>query len=192
LSREIRISPCSPITDHRSPITDHRTPIVEIQGDFMPNPYKSLKYPRLTVDAFIRDRRGRLLLVRRGRPPFEGSWALPGGFCEWKETTESCCAREAQEETGLKVKVGSLLGVYSDPDRDPRGHNVTVLYGAKPISGKAKGGDDAAEARWFSPSEIRRTDLAFDHAKIIREQLARARRRAARPSPRARRGAAQG
>src|SRR5262249_43639746 len=114
----------------------------------MPNPYKSLKYPRLTVDAFILDRRGRLLLIRRGRPPFEGSWGLPGGFCEWEEKTETCCAREAHEETGLRVRVGELLGVYSDPNRDPRGHNVTVLYAATRLSGRAKGGDDAADARW--------------------------------------------
>ena len=158
----------------------------------MPNPYKSLKYPRLTVDAFIQDRKGRLLLIRRGRPPFRGSWGLPGGFCEWKETTETCCAREAEEETGLKVRVGELLGVYSDPERDPRGHNVTVLYAAKPTSGTAKGGDDAAEARWFTPSEIEGLDFAFDHRQIVSEQLARAPRRAGRPSRRARPAAARG
>jgi len=158
----------------------------------MPNPYKSLKYPRLTVDAFILDRRGRLLLIRRGRPPFEGSWGLPGGFCEWKEKTETCCAREAREETGLRVRVGELLGVYSDPNRDPRGHNVTVLYAAKPLSGRAKGGDDAADARWFEPSEVTSLEFAFDHGKIVSEQLARVRRRAARPSRRARRGASRG
>ena len=154
----------------------------------MKDPYKNKKLPRLTVDAWIRDRRGRLLLVRRGRPPFEGSWGLPGGFCEWRETTEACCAREAQEETGLKVRVGRLLGVYSDPDRDPRGHNVTVLYEVRPGKGKAKGGDDAAEARWFTPQELRRLSFAFDHAKIIREQLRR--RRAAGPSRRGRRAGA--
>ena len=156
----------------------------------MPNPYKSLKYPRLTVDAWIRDRHGRLLLVQRGRPPFKGRWGLPGGFCEWKETTEHCCAREAHEETGLRVKVGHLLGVYSDPKRDPRGHNVTVLYEARPVKGTAKGGDDAADARWFTPKELSKISFAFDHEKIIREQLRR--RRGAGPARRARRGAARG
>jgi 8-oxo-dGTP diphosphatase len=155
------------------------------------NPYTRKRMPRLTVDAFIRDRRGRVLLVRRGRPPFEGTWALPGGFCEWKETTEECCAREAREETGLRIRVGELLGVYSEPNRDPRGHNVTVLYAAKPIRGRAKGGDDAAEARWFRPAELAKLDFAFDHAKILTEQLARSRRRGARPS-RGRRGAVRG
>ncbi len=153
--------------------------------------YSTKKLPRLTVDAWIRDG-GRLLLVRRGRPPFQGSWCLPGGFCEWKETTEAACAREAEEETGLKVRVGRLLGVYSDPERDPRGHNVTVLYEARPVRGTAKGGDDAAEARWFTPRELARLDFAFDHREIIAEQLARRTRpgrgRPRGPSRRGRRG----
>jgi 8-oxo-dGTP diphosphatase len=141
------------------------------------DPYKKKKMPRLTVDAWIRDRRGRVLLVQRARPPFLGRWGLPGGFCEWKETTEDCCARETLEETGLKVRVGALLGVYSKPDRDPRGHNVTVLYAAKPLAGRAKGGDDAADARWFTPRQIRDLAFAFDHREIVMEQLARNRKR---------------
>jgi 8-oxo-dGTP diphosphatase len=156
----------------------------------MTDPFKNKKLPRLTVDSFVKDRRGRVLLVRRGRPPFRGMWALPGGFCEWRETTEACCARETLEETGVTVTVERLLGVYSDPDRDPRGHTVTVLYAARPVRGEAKGSDDAAEARWFTRKEIRRLDFAFDHGEIIREQLGR--RRAARPSRRARRGASRG
>jgi 8-oxo-dGTP diphosphatase len=156
----------------------------------MTDPFKDKKLPRLTVDSFVKDGRGRLLLVRRGRPPFRGRWALPGGFCEWKETTEECCARETLEETGVTVKVGKLLGVYSDPDRDPRGHTVTVLYAARPVRGEAKGADDAAEARWFTRKEIRGLAFAFDHGEIIRGLLAR--RRAARPSRRARRGVSRG
>jgi 8-oxo-dGTP diphosphatase len=133
--------------------------------------------PRLTVDAWIRDRNGRVLLVSRGRPPFLGHWGLPGGFCEWRETTEDCCARETLEETGLTVRVGELLGVYSRPDRDPRGHNVTVLYAARPLKGRARGGDDAAEARWFSPRDLSKLAFAFDHREIVLEQLARDRAR---------------
>ena len=137
------------------------------------NPYENAKTPKVTVDAWIRDGKGRVLLVQRGRPPFVGSWGLPGGFCEWGETTEACCAREALEETGLTVEVGELLGVYSRPGRDPRGHNVTVLYECRVVSGKAQGGDDAADARWFTPAEISRLSLAFDHGAIIAEQLSR-------------------
>ncbi len=154
------------------------------------DPFAKKKLPRVTVDAFVRDRRGRLLLVRRGRPPFIGSWALPGGFCEYGETTETCCARETLEETGVTVKVGKLLGVYSDPRRDPRWHTVTVLYAARPIRGKALGSDDAAEARWFSEKDLDALRFAFDHGMIIREQL-RLRRRAS-PSRRVRRGASRG
>ena len=171
-------------------------------GDY----YRKKRMPRVTVDAWIRDRRGRLLLVRRGRPPFKGAWGLPGGFLEWRELAEDCCARETREETGLEVRVGRLLGVYSDPDRDPRGHNVTVLYEATRVRGRARGGDDAAEARWFTEKELEELDFAFDHRQIVSEQLARrarptprarrrpspARRRPAGPSPRARRGAARG
>jgi 8-oxo-dGTP diphosphatase len=152
--------------------------------------FKKRKLPRLTVDTFIRDRRGRLLLVRRGRPPFQGRWGLPGGFCEYGETTEECGARETREETGVTVKIGRLLGVYSDPERDPRWHTVTVLYEARPVRGTARGSDDAAEARWFSPRELRGLEFAFDHGLIIRRQLGR--RREAGLSRRVRRGAARG
>ena len=139
----------------------------------MTNPYKTMKMPRLTVDSWVRDRQGRVLLVMRGRPPFLGKWGLPGGFCEWKESTEDCCARETLEETGLTVRVGELRGVYSKPGRDPRGHNVTVVYAARRLKGRATGGDDAAEARWFTPRELRKTAFAFDHREIVMEQLAR-------------------
>jgi len=141
---------------------------------------KRPKTPLLTVDAFVRDSRGRLLLVRRGRPPFRGKWALPGGFCDVGETTEECCAREVEEETGVQVRVGRLLGVFSDPRRDPRGHTVSVLYEARPLRGAARGGDDAAEARWFARRELGGLELAFDHGRIVREQLRRRRGRVSR------------
>jgi 8-oxo-dGTP diphosphatase len=157
--------------------------------------------PKLTVDAWARDRRGRILLVRRGRPPFRGKWALPGGFCETGETTEEACAREVREETGVAVRVGGVRGVYSDPKRDPRGHTVSVLYDAVAVGGKATGGDDAADARWYSRRELAGLDLAFDHGRIVREQLARRPPSplSGRPAPpkarrprRGRRGAARG
>jgi 8-oxo-dGTP diphosphatase len=148
------------------------------------DPFRNRRMPRLTVDAWIRDGRGRVLLVQRAHPPFRGRWGLPGGFCEWKETTEACCAREAREETGLRVRVGALRGVYSRPSRDPRGHTVSVLYAARRIAGRVQGGDDAAQARWFTPGELARASFAFDHREIVMEQLAtdlRARRRRAAP-----------
>jgi 8-oxo-dGTP diphosphatase len=148
------------------------------------------RVPRLTVDAWIRDRKERVLLVRRGHPPYEGRWALPGGFCDWGETTEQCCAREAKEETGLTVKVGGLLGVFSKPGRDPRGQTVTVLYACRPVRGTAKGGDDAAEARWFTPAEARKLPFAFDHGTIAKALLGRGSKRVRRsPRRRGKRGA---
>jgi len=125
------------------------------------------KSPRLTVDALARDAAGRILLVRRGRPPFEGRWALPGGFVETGETTEEACARETLEETGLAVEVGGIAGVYSRPDRDPRGHTVSIVYFCRPVGGDVRGGDDAAEARWFDAAEVSHLSFAFDHAEIV-------------------------
>jgi len=123
--------------------------------------------PRLTVDSLTRDAEGRVLLVRRGRPPFEGRWALPGGFVENGETTESACVRETREETGLEVEVEGLAGVYSRPERDPRGHTVSVVYRCRAVEGEPRGADDAAEARWFAPHELAKLAFAFDHAEIV-------------------------
>ena len=73
-------------------------------------------------------RKGRVLLVRRGHPPFKGKYALPGGFVEIGETVEDACRRELMEETGVKAGRLQLLGVYSDPKRDPRGHTCAVVF----------------------------------------------------------------
>ncbi len=85
-------------------------------------------------------------------------------------------ARDPRRD-GTAVRVGALLGVYSKPHRDPRGHNVTVLYRCRPSSGRLLGGDDAADARWFTPREIAKLRFAFDHRQIVMEQLASDRRR---------------
>ncbi|MCI4365729.1 MAG: NUDIX hydrolase, partial [Thermoplasmata archaeon] len=101
--------------------------------------------PSLAVDA-VWIRRGRVLLVRRGRTPFRGEWALPGGFVEIGETVEAAVLRELKEETGLVGKLGRLVGVYSDPGRDPRKHTVSVVYTILGAGGLPHGGDDAASA----------------------------------------------
>lgn len=124
--------------------------------------------PLLTVDSVIFIHH-RIVLIRRKNPPFQGKWALPGGFVEVGETVENAAVRETLEETGLKVQLLSLLGVYSDPVRDPRGHTVSVVYIAKPLGGELRGADDAAEARLFSPDEL--PELAFDHGVIIRDAM---------------------
>jgi len=121
--------------------------------------------PALTVDALITDPTRGVVLVRRRNPPFAGSWALPGGFVEAGETCETACRREAREETGLDVEIVACLGVYSAPDRDPRGHTASAVYLCRVAGGVLAGGDDAAEARWFA--ELDGVTLAFDHADVL-------------------------
>lgn len=120
-----------------------------------PNPF-----PTADVVIEVGDR---IVLVRRKHPP-EG-WAIPGGFVEAGETVEAAAVREALEETGLAVTLVLLLGVYSDPARDPRFHTVSTVYVGR-ADGDPSGGDDAAEARLFAEEELP-SPLAFDHAKIL-------------------------
>ncbi len=122
--------------------------------------------PALTTDCVIFDGRGRVLLIRRGHPPFAGAYALPGGFVEIGETVEAACRREVDEEAGIGVSGLRLVGVYSDPTRDPRGHTVSVAYlSMLRDGGIPKAGSDAAAAEWVS--DWRALPLAFDHARII-------------------------
>ncbi|HHV24197.1 MAG: NUDIX hydrolase [Methanosarcina sp.] len=121
--------------------------------------------PSLTVDTIILFK-NRLVLVKRKNPPYQGKFALPGGFVEIGESTEAAAAREAFEETGLSVEIIKLIGVYSDPNRDPRGHTVSVCYLAKG-SGELKSGSDADSVELFELNSI--PELAFDHKKMIND-----------------------
>jgi 8-oxo-dGTP diphosphatase len=126
------------------------------------------KTPALTTDCVIFDAEGRALLIRRGHSPYAGSYALPGGFVEIGETVEEACRRETLEETGIKVDVLRLVGVYSDPARDPRAHTVSAAYVTiLPRAVTPKAGSDAAVAEWVE--DWRRVELAFDHAQILRD-----------------------
>ncbi|MFW6141543.1 MAG: NUDIX domain-containing protein [Candidatus Saliniplasma sp.] len=124
--------------------------------------------PSLTVDGII-ESEGELLLIKRGNPPFKGKYAFPGGFVEYNETVENAVVREIKEETGLKTEIKQLVGVYSDPNRDPRGHTVSVVFSLRVIGGSLSSGSDAQSADYFSKDEIPR--LAFDHDKIIKDYL---------------------
>lgn len=130
-------------------------------------------YPRHTVTVDIVCFRStgngyQILLIKRGKNPFRDCWALPGGFVDPGETTTQAAKRELVEETGLKpASPFHLVGIYDAPDRDPRGHTISIVYMSphqKP--GEAKAGDDAAEAQWFGFYDLP-TNLAFDHQKII-------------------------
>ena len=122
------------------------------------------KNPALTVDAIaIRD--GQIVLIKRKNPPFQGSYALPGGFVDYGETVENAVIREFKEETGLDADIKKLIGIYSEPDRDPRGHTVSIAFELKITGGNMIAGDDAANVSLFPLDEL--PDMAFDHAKII-------------------------
>lgn len=126
--------------------------------------------PSLTVDGIL-FKDDSLLLIQRKNKPFQGAWALPGGFVEYGEKTEDAVVREVFEETGMKITIRSLLGVYSDPHRDPRGHTVTVAYLVDYVSGTLHAGDDAHDVKFFKYNEL--PALAFDHAVIVKDALQR-------------------
>jgi len=118
--------------------------------------------PVPTVDVII-EVEGLIVLIRRRHPP--PGWAIPGGFIDAGEKAQDAAVREAFEETGLRVTLTGLLGVYSDPARDARRHTISTVYIGK-AEGTPKGADDAAEARLFSERYLP-SPLAFDHAQIL-------------------------
>ncbi|WP_297527422.1 NUDIX hydrolase [Thiohalobacter sp.] len=121
--------------------------------------------PLLTVDVIIRLRDrdpAPLVLIERAHPP--PGWALPGGFVDVGERVEAAAIREAREETCLDVRLVDLLGVYSDPDRDPRGHTVSIVYIAD-AEGEPRAADDARNIGLFLPEAL--PPLAFDHDLIL-------------------------
>ncbi|MGP8321797.1 MAG: NUDIX domain-containing protein [Methanosarcinaceae archaeon] len=119
--------------------------------------------PKLTVDAAI-ILNGKIVLIKRKKPPYKGMFALPGGFVEIGETTKEATVRESYEETGLLIKIIKLLGVYSDPLRDPRGHTVSVCYLAFG-EGDPMAGSDAEAIELFDITDL--PQMAFDHNMII-------------------------
>lgn len=127
------------------------------------------KSPKITVDGII-IKDDEIILIKRKYEPYKNSWALPGGYVEYNEKTEDAIIREIFEETGIKTKINKLIGVYSDPKRDPRGHTISIIYELKIIKGKIKSGDDASEVDFFKFDNIPEK-LSFDHKKIISDYL---------------------
>ncbi|OIP97791.1 hypothetical protein AUK40_02530 [Candidatus Wirthbacteria bacterium CG2_30_54_11] len=118
-----------------------------------------------TVDAVV-VREGSVLLIKRKAEPYAGCWALPGGYMEYGETAEQASLRELKEETGLTASSGSLIGVFSDPDRHPQ-QRIGIAFAVKEWTGTLCAGDDAGEARWFPLSALP-GQLAFDHSDILK------------------------
>jgi len=128
------------------------------------------KIPSLTVDIIMKRKDNSVILIRRKKEPFKEHWALPGGFLEYGETAEHAAIREMKEETGLDIEIIKLVGVYSDPSRDPRGHVISIAFLAKEVGGDLTASDDAKAVKVFKITEIPK-NLAFDHAKIIKDAL---------------------
>jgi 8-oxo-dGTP diphosphatase len=133
----------------------------------------------VSVDVVIFSLRAgdlQVLLVKRGRPPYQGRWAVPGGFVEQNETLQAAALRELEEETGVRDVYVEQLYTFGDPGRDPRGRVITVAYFAlvPPDAAQSpRAGDDAAEACWWSMYRLPR--LAFDHAQVLDYALQRLR-----------------
>ena len=127
------------------------------------------KIPSLTVDIFIFNENHEFILIQRKNDPFKNSWALPGGFVDYGETTEDAAIREAKEETSIDVEIIGLLNVYSDPNRDPRRHTVSVTYLARGNFDDANADDDAKDIRVCSFDDLKELKIAFDHMTILKD-----------------------
>ncbi len=138
-------------------------------------------YPRpaMTVDLVLlteNDGAPWVLLIRRGKEPFRGQWALPGGFVEPNERLSAAAARELQEETGITVEPAAFahVGYFDRPDRDPRERVIANAFTATIDHILPKAGDDAADASWWPVSEVvKATTIAFDHLDIVLTALER-------------------
>ena len=132
---------------------------------------KAYSNPFPTVDALIYEPDRGIVLIDRKFEPL--GWALPGGFVDYGETVEEATVREAFEETGLRVTLQGLLGVYSDPSRDPRVHTITTVFEARAEDySTLAGGDDAKDARFFHLDQLP-GNIMFGHDEIIADFMAR-------------------
>lgn len=128
--------------------------------------------PALTVDA-VSVRTGEdgveVLLIRRGEEPWKGCWAFPGGFVDYGEDPETAVVRELAEECGVEGKVTGIISVRGEPERDPRGHVVTIFYAVEVAPESVPvAGDDAAHAEWVALGDIDLGEMGADHARVIR------------------------
>jgi 8-oxo-dGTP diphosphatase len=127
---------------------------------------KEYRNPTPTADIILQ-RDSKILMVRRRKDPFKGQLALPGGFINEGETAEEAARREAIEETTLEVEPIEILGVYSDPKRDPRKHIMSIVFVGIIVGGSDKAGDDAESIEWVELGTIEKQEIAFDHAQIL-------------------------
>ncbi len=128
--------------------------------------------PRVAVGGVV-FKDDRVLLVRRGKPPSEGEWAIPGGSVELGETLQEAVAREILEETGISIRVGELVHLFDDVRKDETGrvrfHYVILDFAGEFLSGKVKAADDARDAGWVSPEDFRHLNVNKNTIKLMRK-----------------------
>lgn len=127
------------------------------------------KYSVPVVDTIIK-KDNRIILIKRKNYPFKNKLVIPGGKVIYNETVEHAAIREAKEETGLKVRLKEILGIYSNPKRDPRWHSISTVFIAEPITDKLKEGFEG-KPRWYPLDKIDFKNLGFDHAKILKDYI---------------------
>ena len=132
------------------------------------------KNPIPTVDTII-DNNSQVLFIKRIKEPFEGKMVFPGGFIKIGETAEDAAIREVMEETSVEVDLDHILGVYSDPNRDPRGHIMSTVFIGK-ISTNSQNkepiaGDGASSIKWVDIEDMDQEDFGFDHKNILKDYL---------------------
>mmetsp|Transcript_101149 Transcript_101149/g.200910 ORF Transcript_101149/g.200910 Transcript_101149/m.200910 type:complete len:157 (+) Transcript_101149:112-582(+) len=138
---------------------------------------KVFKTPSITTDAIVTKAKAEggyeILLVTRGRPPFVGSYAFPGGFVDYGEDPEVGVLRELQEECNVEGRAPELICVAGKPDRDPRKHVISIVYSVVvDPAAQVSAGDDAATAHWYDLQTVwNEFELAFDHKDILHQFL---------------------
>jgi len=131
---------------------------------------KNYRNPVPTVDIIVQQE-SNILLIKRKNDPFKDHLSLPGGFVNEGELVEEAARREMWEETSLTVEPIEILGVYSDPNRDPRRHVLTLVWIAIVVNGIARSNDDSIEVQWLPLNDIDSTRLAFDHKEILLDYI---------------------
>jgi 8-oxo-dGTP diphosphatase len=126
--------------------------------------------PVPSVDIILQ-KGSEILLVKRKNEPFKDQLALPGGFVNEGEAVENAAIREAIEETSLEIEPIDILGVYSDPKRDPRRHVLTVVFVGTILNGTPNPRDDSSEIKWVRLDDTQKTNLAFDHKQILSDYI---------------------
>lgn len=143
--------------------------------------------PMVTVDAVVfslSDGKTKVLLINRGKDPFKGKWAMPGGFVDMDEELEDAVARELEEETGLTGVRLEQMRTFGRCGRDPRGRQISIAFTGVATAGqdRIRPGDDAAKAKWFDIEELPE-DLAFDHDEMIKCGIENLRKRSGKSRP---------